>query len=135
MADLFKGIEISFDMETLEYFLTNCTAEARDQLRAEALTVLEQSFSFLARILRCYPNEFYARYQQLRGGALSDTNIRRHFDAFMDGIPREYYDRNDAIWPEEKEFIRSRESTYQYIDEYLAYLDDIVFLMCRSEAE
>ena len=135
LADLLKGIEISFDMETLEYFLTNCTAEARDQLLAEVLTVLEQGFSFLARILRCYPNEFYARYHQLRGGALSDTNIRRHFDAFMDDIPQEYYDRNDAIWPEEKEFIRSRESTYQYIDEYLPVIDGLVSILCRSEAE
>lgn len=134
--DSLWGIDYTGKETTVAHVLQeNVLSEESNAMASQYYSFMSESLPLLARVFRCFPQELLERYQQLRAGVLSDTNIRQHFDAFMNGIPQEYYDRNDAIWPEEKEYIRSRESTYQYIDEYLPFIDGIFSMICQGEAE
>lgn len=50
------------------------------------------------RIEKCFGAELYARYMELRNGALSLSNILTHAERFYDTIPSEYYAEDRAIW-------------------------------------
>lgn len=52
------------------------------------------------RIEKCFGAELYARYTELRNGALSLANIITHAERFYDTIPSEYYAEDRDIWTE-----------------------------------
>ena len=50
------------------------------------------------KILNNYPNEIKARYFELRKGALDTEKTISKFETFINGIPRECYDKDLEIW-------------------------------------
>ncbi len=59
----------------------------------------QEQFSLLwQRIERCFATELYARYRELRQGALSLTNIVKHVEEIYDVIPDRVFADEKAKW-------------------------------------
>lgn len=88
---------ILYDMDAL--FGANIDGTTFYEINRKCPEQYQETNSLLwQRIENCFGKELYARYLELRGGALSIANIITHAERFYDGIPNNYYDEDQSIW-------------------------------------
>ena len=88
-----------------------------------APTLIYSSNRLFQRIWENFRPQLIERYAFLRGGVLSDENIRNEFCSFAAMIPADLLMLDNLMWNPDGDFIRTYELMYKQMDIYLPIVD------------
>ena len=78
------------------------------------------------KLVRCFPDELAARYEELRTSALNTATILAAFEEYTERIPQRLYGEDVKAWPDIEMMVRDLDQLREYIPRRAQYVDYMI---------